>query len=252
MPRRYWVEPDMIQAPEVRLSGDVLHHIRDVCRMGLGDRFEILVGDGLAHLVEVLEVKKNIMLANIIESRAIAALPKPYIHLALCVPRPQIFESTVEKMVEMGVASVQPVISELSFWKSAGDPLAKKLERLERIVTSATQQSGRGERMPILEPLNLDLLADKINQSPGHVGLFLYEGVGGTLSLAAGLEQALSGDIENIWVIVGGEGGFSISEVEKMRSSGFIPLTLGAQVLRVETACVATISVLKYRLGQLS
>ncbi len=54
------------------------------------------------------------------------------------------------------------------------------------------------------------------------------------------------GAVENIWLVVGSEGGFSFKEVEAFRQAGLEPVTIGPQVLRVETACIALVSALKY------
>jgi 16S rRNA (uracil1498-N3)-methyltransferase len=58
-----------------------------------------------------------------------------------------------------------------------------------------------------------------------------------------------SNDPENLWLIVGSEGGFSDKEVTEMKQLGLDPVTLGPQVLRVETACMTLVSVLKYEFG---
>jgi 16S rRNA (uracil1498-N3)-methyltransferase len=58
-----------------------------------------------------------------------------------------------------------------------------------------------------------------------------------------------SNDPENLWLIVGSEGGFSDREVTEMKQLGLDPVTLGPQVLRVETACMTLVSVLKYEFG---
>ena len=54
---------------------------------------------------------------------------------------------------------------------------------------------------------------------------------------------------ENVWLIVGSEGGFSQNEVVSMQKLGLDPVTLGQQILRVETACLTLVAVLKYELG---
>lgn len=251
--RRYWIEASMVEDDEVCLEGDVLHHIRDVCRQRVGDKFEVLWGDGYAYFVEIISEKRNESRARILEKREVPGLAEPYINLALCFPRPAIMDAVVEKMVELGVQSVAPLISAQSFWKTQDDVISKKLERLERIVWSATQQSGRAELMRIDTPQSLrtmvETLAKRMNQNADVVGLFLYEGAG-----TQPIRDALRGlkDVKEVWVLIGGEGGFSLDEVKWIESQGLKALTLGPQVLRVETACVATISVIKYELGLMS
>ena len=90
--------------------------------------------------------------------------------------------------------------------------------------------------------------SDLINRDDTSVGLFAYEGPS-TLSVkeyCQKIKAAKPQGIKDIWIIVGSEGGFSHSEVKEFENLGLHPVTLGPQVLRVETACMALVSVLKY------
>lgn len=252
--RRYWVPEDAIDGESVRLMGETLHHIRDVCRMGKGSKFEVLHG-GRAYLVEIVEESKHESRAQILEERVIAPRPKPDIVLVMAVPRFPVFEAVIEKAVELGVARIQPVFSEFSFIRTRDQVFDKKRPRWEKIVQSATQQSGRGDWMRIEAPMPLKDVLESLNRSPGARGLFAYEGEG-VLSAKDGLKN-LSADrsaqpgLEECWVFIGAEGGFSFREVELFREFGLLPVTLGSQVLRVETACVALVSILKYHFDQM-
>ncbi len=249
--RRYWIPKDAREGDEVRLSGDVLHHIRDVCRMHKGSKFEVITEGGEAHLVEIVSESKHESRAMILETRVIPQLPEPHIHLVMSVPRFPVFEAVVEKAVELGVKSIQPFYSEFSFIRTQSDVFDKKRHRFEKIVQSATQQSGRGELMPIEEPISLDELLAKFNRTERVGGLFAYEGAG-VLSAREGIEALRSisgggsGGVQSVWIFVGAEGGFSEREVELFKSHGLKPVTLGPQVLRVETACVTLVGIIKY------
>ena len=251
--RRYWVEKDALVADTVRLHGDVLHHIRDVCRMRLGSRFEVIVEGGAAHLVEIVSETKHESLAKVIETRAIAPLPEPHLHLAISVPRFPVFEAVVEKSVELGIKEIHPFFSDFSFIRKQEDVFDKKRPRFEKIVQGATQQSGRGDLMPIAEPVSLHDLLSTFNRREGAQGLFAYEGDSGSRPETLGVREAMEGlrtgrKLREAWLFVGSEGGFSEKEVDLFRSFGHKPVTLGAQVLRVETACVALTSIIKYGL----
>ncbi len=250
--RRYWIDSEQLTQnsgnPElVFFEGEQFHHIFDVCRQEVGSRFEVLHPQRKAYLVEVIEVKKKNATAKVIESRDVPALPYPHIHLALSLPRFPVFDSVLEKMVEMGVSGIQPFFSEFSFIRDPKNFSNDKISRWKKIVTSATQQSGRGELMDVQVPISWSQLNSKINQSSNKLCLFSYEGES-TLGVKDFIKSEIQkmGSIHNIWLIVGSEGGFSSSEVEYMKTQGFHPVTLGSQVLRVETACMTLVSVLKY------
>ena len=283
--RRYWVPSECIRptvdgAVLVHLSGDILHHIRDVCRQGLGSKFEVIAEvainlkaaakspaepprespresaresqettqaclRGVAFFVEIVQETKKESIARMIESRVIAPLPTPHLHLALSIPRLPVLEAVVEKAVELGVTAIHPFYSDFSFVRTQTDVLDKKRSRLDRIIQSATQQSGRGEKMDFHDAVDLKTLLTDFNREGRAQGLFAYEG-SAVLSAREGIENMRTADPREVWAFIGSEGGFSHAEVELFQSFGLKPVTLGAQVLRVETACVATLSIIKY------
>jgi 16S rRNA (uracil1498-N3)-methyltransferase len=243
--RRYWIPTHSIEGNQVRLRGDVLHHIRDVCRMRVGSKFEVIMEGGVAHLVQITTESKAESVAEILETRQIAALPEPHVHLALSIPRFPVFEAVLEKAVELGVATVHPFFSDYSFIRTQADVWEKKRARFQKIIESATQQSGRGELMKLSEPVELGLLLKTFNRSGSARGLFAYEGES-RLSARDGIEALRADSPREIWPFIGSEGGFSEKETQLFQSLGLSSVTLGAQVLRVETACVATISIIKY------
>jgi 16S rRNA (uracil1498-N3)-methyltransferase len=244
--RRYWIPKEALVGEEVRLIGDVLHHIRDVCRMHMGSKFEVIVEGGRALLVEITTEAKHESRARIIEERTIVELPRPHLHLAMAVPRFPVFEAVVEKAVELGVKSVRPLFSDFSFIRKQESMFDKKRARFEKIVVSATQQSGRGDLMKIEDPEPLDEFLSAFNRGTDLKGLFAYEGEG-VLTAQQGIQQIQSGaKVNDVWIFVGAEGGFSDREVQLFQTVGLKPVTLGSQVLRVETACVALVSIIKY------
>lgn len=242
--RRYWIETKDLFGDQVNFSGDTFHHIFSVCRQEEGSKFEVLTEQSKAYLVEVTAVGKKTASARVLEERVIPPLPEPHIHIALAISRFPVMDAIMEKAVEMGVKSIQPFFSEFSFLRKEDKLSTNKTERWDKIVRSATQQSGRGDLMTIHPALPWDELLAKINLNEQNLGLFAYEGQS-THGIKDYLAQGPAHP-KNIWLIVGSEGGFSHQEVEELRQKHLAPVTLGAQVLRVETACIALVSALKY------
>jgi 16S rRNA (uracil1498-N3)-methyltransferase len=172
-------------------------------------------------------------------------LAKPYIHLVLANPKPSVYEKVVEKAVELGVKSVFTVSSENSFFKTA-DRIKLKENRIKKIINQAMQQSNRAEELVLEEPQSLDGFLENFKSgSASSLGVMLYEAKVGKAEL-----QSLR-DVEppeNCYILVGGEGGFTEEEALKACSVGFTAVLIGPQILRVETACVAGISILKFAL----
>ncbi|MCB9084869.1 MAG: 16S rRNA (uracil(1498)-N(3))-methyltransferase [Bdellovibrionaceae bacterium] len=243
--RRYWFDPTEKQGERIRLAGDLYHHVIDVCRQGEGSRFELLSEGGKAYFVELVQVAKKEAWAEIVEERQIPPLEKPHIHLAVSVPRFQRMDTIVEKSVELGVFELHPFVSDFSFVRSVDSRLTGKWPRWKKIIQGATQQSGRGDLMGLGEPQKLEDLLAEFNRRTKAVGLFPYEGEA-PQHLRQALEPLKGQEAHEIWVFVGSEGGYSDREVQLFQSFGLQPVTLGSQVLRVETACLALVSILKY------
>ncbi|MCB0408453.1 MAG: 16S rRNA (uracil(1498)-N(3))-methyltransferase [Bdellovibrionales bacterium] len=244
--RRFWLEDVISEGQEIiSLSGDILHHVRDVCRMVVGDRFELLSPQKLAFFVELKDVSKKKAIAKILEVRSLPELKTPLIHLCLSIPKFASFEAVIEKSVELGVASIKPFFSDYSFVKSKAKINTSREVRWAKIVKNATQQTGRGSLMPIDSAIPLSELLKNFNQKPSKQGLFPYEGESAQ-SVSEALQQWSQSPKEEIWLFVGSEGGFSFKEVQLFQEFGLLATTLGEQILRVETACVALVSIIKY------
>jgi len=256
--RRYWLDKDTLSGDVIEIEGEAFHHIFGVCRQEVGHHFEVLGKDSKALLVEVIEVSKKRARAKVIEERLVPPLPRPHLVLALSVCRFPVMEAVVEKAVELGVTRIQPFFSEFSFVRKQNSLPESKIERWNKIVVSATQQCGRGDLMTISEAIDFQDLGKAFNQVPHKLGLFAYEGAS-TFSIKDYVQSlkaqgnnsetaALLQDGE-IWVFVGSEGGFSPTEVQQFKEWDLETVSLGAQVLRVETACITLLAVLKYEFG---
>lgn len=245
--RRYWLENLNKNQQQIILDGDLFHHICHVCRNDVGSQFELLSDTGLAARVKITKRDKKSAEVQILEWREVPALPIPHIHLALSLPKFPTYEAIIEKSVELGVHTIHPFFSNFSFLRGPSAQLESKKNRWEKIKLSATQQTGRADSMKLLEPIPLsDLLENYSKESA--LGVFAYEGEGGD-ALSSYLTDKTALKASTVWIFVGSEGGFSHSEVEIFKKFNLFPVSLGQQVLRVETACVTLIGILKYELN---
>ncbi|MCC6137447.1 MAG: 16S rRNA (uracil(1498)-N(3))-methyltransferase [Bdellovibrionaceae bacterium] len=245
--RRYWIEGISETQTTVEISGDDYHHIIDVCRQAPGSRFEVLTQSGYALFVELTHVLRRSALAQVLSQRKIEELKKPYIHMALSLPKLATFEAVLEKSVELGVCKVWPFLSEYSFFKSQKKIMEEKAPRFQKIIKGATQQSGRASLMEMAPATDLDGILKAYAGTASPRGIFAYEGEGG--KPLKSVFDPTAGAVENIWLFVGSEGGFSHAEVERFKNVNLFPVSLGHQVLRVETACVTLLGVIKYEMN---
>lgn len=245
--RRYWIHDSTFKDNEILIQGDLFHHIFDVCRQDVGSKFEVISPDSKAYFVEIVARGRRQAQARILESRLIADLPRPHIFLNLALSRFPVMDAIIEKAVEMGVHTLQPFFSEYSFLRKEDALSENKLERWGKIIVSATQQCGRGGLMKLPPPVPLSQVLEDYALDPAGFGVFSYEGPGTGLKEALKrMPNALDRDRQHIHLFIGSEGGFSLKEVEQFKGHHLHPISLGSQVLRVETACIALVSAIKY------
>lgn len=248
--RKYWYPTAIGEQTSVVIGGELHHHIFQVCRQDEGSHFALLSPDGMLRTVRVERVGKKDAQVTVIESVHAPSLRKPHIHLCMSLPKLPTMEAVLEKAVEMGVAHVRPFISEFSFFRSENKVSDERTHRWEKIIVSATQQSGRGELMKLHPITSLEKLAAEIHRTPRSLCLFAYEGRSdeGIKKFLTARTEGTDSTYDEVFIIVGSEGGFSESEARDLSAQGFKSVTLGDQVLRVETACIALVSILKYEL----
>ena len=219
----------------VQLEAEEAHHLGHVMRVQLGD--EILLFDGQGHeaLAIVRQVERDKILLETAELLEVdRELPFPLV-LAVALPRGDRQKWLVEKLVELGVTELLPVVTE----RGVAQPVSKAIERLQRTVIEASKQSGRTRLMKINSPCSLaQLLEDEADADcrliadPGPTSQ-QFERLGG--------EKPGGG---RIVAAVGPEGGFSPSEMELADQAGWQRTRLGERILRVETAAIALAALL--------
>ena len=157
------------------------------------------------------------------------------IHLALGMPANERMDWLVEKATELGVASIQPLLAERSVLRLAGERAAKKQAHWQGVAIAACEQCGRNRVPAIHAPTDLAAWCASAPQATRLV-----------LSLqtqSRTLADAASGT-GPVLVLSGPEGGLSPQEEQAAQRHGFAPVTLGARVLRAETAPLAVLAAL--------
>jgi 16S rRNA (uracil1498-N3)-methyltransferase len=147
----------------------------------------------------------------------------------------------VQKATELGVSSIQPVITARGVVKLNADSAAKKLAHWQGIAIAACEQSGRARLPTLAAPLSLD---DWL-QRPARAGVLRVQlAPGATVALARAAAGASA-----IELLVGPEGGLDPTEQEAAERAGYRACHLGPRVLRSETAALAALAVLQATAG---
>jgi 16S rRNA (uracil1498-N3)-methyltransferase len=171
------------------------------------------------------------------------------VHLLVGMPANDRMDWLVEKATELGVASIQPLMTERSVLRLSGERAEKKVAHWQSVAVSACEQCG-GNRVPVIHPVMGFAAWVKAQGAPGaqQAGRSFFLSLRpGTQSLrAAAQPQDLPGENRDTSVafLSGPEGGLSPAEEDLALACGFAPVTLGPRVLRSETAALAALSAL--------
>jgi 16S rRNA (uracil1498-N3)-methyltransferase len=229
--RRFFVEA--IERGHAQITGQDAHHLTRVLRVEPGQKFEISDNHNV-YLAEVEAARKDLVSFAILDQ---IEAPAPLLHTALFVSliRFERFEWMLEKATELGVGRVTPVQTERSE-KGLAQAAGKRLARWQRIAREASEQSRRA-RLPSIE-LAAEL-AEVLRNGEGH--RYALEEAGGRPIFSALPEGRQSGD--HLALLVGPEGGWTEREREAMTAAGWTAVSLGANILRAETAAIAALAI---------
>ena len=231
MTRRRWIA-DHWDDESATLTGGQALHLARVLRAQPGMRFDVVAGEHLWH-AEVADVSEAAVRFRLVqEFEAEAALP---LTLLLAVFKFDRLEWAIEKITELGVARVVPILSRRTE-KHLAQAAPARVERWRRIAREAAQQSRRSD-LPIIDaPLPL---RDAVQLMPGSLRLVLDEQEE-VLGLRAALDDL--GERE-ILIAVGPEGGWAEDETALFAQQGWTAASLGPRILRAETAAIAAAAI---------
>jgi 16S rRNA (uracil1498-N3)-methyltransferase len=156
------------------------------------------------------------------------------VHLAIGMPANERMDWLVEKAVELGVASIQPLMTQRTVLRLSGDRAAKKQNHWQSIAVAACEQCG-GNRVPVIHPvMNFDAWLEQ-NQKLHRAVLSLQEG---SVALTQWSGPKMQ---EPSLFLCGPEGGLSPAEEAAAIAQGFAPVSLGTRILRSETAALTAL-----------
>jgi len=219
---------------EFLLNDNDLRHIKVVMRMKNMDEI-IVVNDELSYLCYIDNIETNI---RIIEKKLLDSNSKtiPYTCLIIPVLKEQKMDYILQKATELGVLEIIPYYAERGIIKEK-ENCDKKIVRWQKIIKEASEQTHRNN-IPIIS--NIKRLDD-----------IKVEGINIVCSTAKNLANIKNilktiNKCDRINIVIGPEGGISTNEEQKLIENSFIPITLGNQILRVETVPLFVMSTINY------
>ncbi|MDX2481290.1 MAG: 16S rRNA (uracil(1498)-N(3))-methyltransferase [Desulfuromusa sp.] len=225
-------ENDFVGKDRVALRGRRREHILSIQRAAVGDTLRVgkldgLIGTGKVVSLDGQELEMEVQLDQ--------HPPSPLsVTLLLALPRPKMLKRILQGISSLGVKQIYLINSyrvDKSFW---GSPLLQ-LERLNEQLFLGLEQA-RDTVLPhiYLRPRFKPFIEDELPDIAKDTVAYVAH-PGSETACPQGISQAVT-------LAIGPEGGFIPYEVEKLQSCGFIPISLGDRILRVETAVPVLLS----------
>ncbi len=244
---RFYITPENWNPAALTLDAAESHHCLNVLRCQLGDKVAAFNGQGSEATATISGTDKKAVSLKTITSTKSPPL-RAQITLGQAIPKGKNMELIVEKATELGAAAIIPLLSERTVVSLKPHEATKKQEKWQRTATEACKQSGQNW----LPKVHLPQTAETFLASSPKADLLAIASLEGNArsikeTLAEITEHAGTAP-QSALILIGPEGDFTPSEINKALSAGFRPLTLGPIVLRTETAAIYTLSVLAHEL----
>lgn len=209
-----------------------------VLRLQPGDEVTLFNGEGGEYQAIIERMGRSDVSVTVSSHAAVEREAARAVHLAVGMPANERMDWLVEKATELGVSSIQPLMTAHAVLRLAGERAEKKRTHWEAIAVAACEQCGRNRVPRVHEVQSFSKWLEQESSGAHRLVLSLAEETRGIAQVAASTADGA------LLVLSGPEGGLSRDEDEQARAAGFAPVTLGARVLRAETAALAALVLL--------
>lgn len=223
----------------VEMPAEESRHMLRVLRLRPGSQVEVFDAAGLGWSAELTGEQGGAAVLRLLWPQPPEEAQGPVVSLAVAIVKRNPMDWMIEKLSELGVDTVQPLLASRCVGLGDIKPYSDPPERWERLAIAAAKQCGRNRPLllappaPVLEWLSLPRPPAQCFYAHGAPGAPL-------------LGRALTGGTEPplpIWVAIGPEGGWTPEERDAFQAAGFNPALLGELTLRTETAAIAAAAV---------
>jgi 16S rRNA (uracil1498-N3)-methyltransferase len=236
MTLRLWVEHEFAPGRVLELPPAAVRHVQ-VRRLQPGDSLTLFDGHGKQCRAELLALTRHNASVSLAESTMPPAESAVAVTVALGVPTNERMDMLVEKATELGVAALQPLLTERSVLRLTGERAERRRVHWQAVAGSACEQCGRAT-VPLVHPV-ASLQSWMGGLGPPREARWLLS----PRSDACPLKQLdLPTTGAALLALSGPEGGLSEAEEAQARALGFIPASLGPRILRADTAPLALLA----------
>lgn len=244
---KFFTARENIKDTTLIIDNEDANHIRKVLRLNVGDEITVCDGRGIDYQVSISEIGKTEIVCDIISQEKCDTEPGIEITLYQGLPKAAKMDYIIQKNTELGISRIVPAKLSRCVVKLE-DKYAedKKTQRWQKIANEAAKQSGRGVIPEVSDPMTVDEIIDAVKDC--DLVFIPYECEEGTRLCDVVGENP---DAKRISFIIGPEGGFDVTEIEKFSEAGIKTITLGKRILRTETAGEAVVSMLMYAYNEI-
>ena len=222
---------------ELELTSEELHYFLRVMRMRSEDFIEVIDGKGHLWRAKIVK-KKNIKLIDGLDTPLkTVSRKKPLICIALAIPKKG-FENFLQMSCEIGVDIIQPLISKRSVVKECNN---EKIIRYKKIIYEAVEQSERLWSPELMQVLTFPNWINDMS-SEAQVG-FAATRIEDLQDCVTWVKETPH-EVNQVWVVIGPEGGWNKDEEELAFNAGFVGVSMGETILRTSTAAVSASQVM--------
>ncbi|TAN66943.1 MAG: 16S rRNA (uracil(1498)-N(3))-methyltransferase [Methylobacter sp.] len=243
---RLYTPAPLVTGKLIELDDDNGHYVRTVLRLKKDAPIILFNGHGGEYLCTVAEVSRKSVLINIEQWHDRSVESPLQVSLGLGISRGDRMDLTVQKAVELGVNHITPLLTERCVVQFKGEKKPQRWLHWQKIVQHAAEQSGRTILPALLE---VESLPHWVGKQQG-LKVFLDPYAETTLmELEPEVMKDCPEHSRRVTLLTGPEGGFSSQERDAAKASGFIPVRLGARILRTETASLAALAAVQMLWG---
>ncbi|MEM7401494.1 MAG: 16S rRNA (uracil(1498)-N(3))-methyltransferase [Pseudomonadota bacterium] len=229
---RLYTSQHLASNSELELDDDTRHYAFNVLRLNKNASLYLFNGDGFDYCCKILNCNKSKVVVKITHQQQLNTESKLGIQLYLGISKSSHMDYAIQKTVESGVSTIQPVLMERTVTKVSQKSFRNKHQHWQRIIQSACEQSGRAVLPVLFDPCELDQIEHIKKQECG----LLFDA-----SAKQSLNIIRDKKPDTVKLLVGPEGGLAENEVNHLMDRGFQTVKLGPRVLRTETAAVAAV-----------
>jgi 16S rRNA (uracil1498-N3)-methyltransferase len=245
--QRYFLNDRYSEDCPVVITGEDYHHIVRVMRMKEDDPIFVVFPDQSSAVARIETISSDSVEVRVVKWETETKELPIKVAIASGLPKGDKLELIFQKGTELGADQFIPFNADRSIVKWDEKKAKKKLERWEKIVKEAAEQSHRNVVPSVSSPVSFKELLNLSKQFDYTLVAYEEEARSGEKgNLSKSLTSVKDG--QSILVVFGPEGGLTDKEVDLCKKEGFLACGLGPRILRTETAPLYVLSAISYQL----